>query len=189
MKFWKVGMFNCTVSLVFLLSLISAAQQPLSKTEAKSVPKPSAQASDVPVSASALSKDYRKSAISALSSIDDWKQKAMAITHSTAYSNGTVSVNRSYAEREADAHAKAEKDVKMATVDEATSADRFLQERFVIYLEAVKGVNSYYRHPFGSEQPSKKDRDTVATCGALIEKALDEGTTTVFEKHPEMKCE
>ena len=180
-------MFKYAVPFV-LLSAISIAQQPANKTPATSDPKSSTQASGSTESAGALSKDYRKSAIAALSSIDDWKQKAMEITHSTSYSNGSVYVNRSYAEREADAGTKAEKDVKTAKVDVTTPADKFLQQRFEIYLEAVKAVNYHFSH-FGSEEPSKKDRDNVATCNALIEKALDEGSTAVFEKHPEMKCE
>jgi hypothetical protein len=181
-------MLKCAVPLAFLLSAILAVQQPPNKTPAAGEPKSSTQAPGPTESAGALSKDYRKSAIAALSSIDDWKQKAMEITHSTSYSNGSVYVNRSYAEREADAGTEAEKDVKIAKVDTTTAADKFLQQRLEIYLEAAKAVNYHLSH-FGSEEPTKKDRDTVAICGALIEKALDDGSTDVFEKHPEMKCE
>lgn len=175
-------MLKYTTSLVFLFPLVLGAQQPSNSVPVTTAPATSVQSPDL------LSKDYRKSAIAAVSSIDDWKQKAMDITHSTTYSNGSVYVNRSYAEREADAAAKADKDVKTAKVDVTTPADTFLQQRLEIYLAAVTAVNYSFRH-MGSEQPTKKVTDTVAACGALIAKALDEGSTTVFQKHPEMKCE
>jgi hypothetical protein len=122
-----------------------------------------------------------------MSSIDDWRKKALDLSHSTRWSDGSVYASRSSTEREADAGEKAEKDVKTAKVDMTTPADKFLQERLEIYLHAVKAVNYYFTH-IGSEDP-KKDADTMTTCEVLIEKALDEGSTADFYEHPEEKCE
>ena len=190
----KAGnMLKHTAPFVLLLCLTSLAQQSQNKTQPKNAEKqevidlthPSPAAS---TEGRTLSKDYRKSAIAAVSSIDDWRKKALELSHSTRYSDGSVYASRSSTEREADAGEKAEKDVKTAKVDITTSADRFLQERLEIYLHTVKAVNYHFTH-LGSEYP-KKDADTMTTCEVLIEKALDEGTTADFYEHPEMsKCE
>ena len=113
-------MFKYAVPFVFLFSVISVAQQSPNKTPATSDPKSSAQASASTESAGALSKDYRKSAIVAVSSIDDWRKKALELSHSTSFSDGSVYASRSSTEREADAGEKAEKDVKTAKVDTTT---------------------------------------------------------------------
>jgi hypothetical protein len=176
-------MYKYTVPLALLLCLISVAQQP----QAKSAPESSAETSEPTVNTHALSKDYRKSAIAALSSIDDWRKKAQDVRFSSKYSDGAVYTSRSSTEREADAGEKAEKDVKTAKVDVTTPADKFLQERLEIYLHVAKAFNYYYTH-FGSEFP-KKDAHTMTTCQVLIGKALDEGSTAGFDEHPEMKCE
>ena len=143
-------MYKYTVPFVLLLSVISLAQQPQNKSQPTSNPKSSEQTSDLKVSTRALSKDYRKSAIAALSSIDDWKKKAAEVSNSTTYSNGSVYASRSSTEREADAAEKAEKDVKTAKVDVTTPADKFLQQRLETYLEAVKAFNYQFTH-FGSK--------------------------------------
>jgi len=98
--------------------------------------------------------------------------------------NGSVYVDRSCAQRVSDAQTKAEKDVKTANVDVTTAADKFLQQRLEIYLEAVKELSYHFTH-MGSDSPSKG----MGACGPLIGKALDDGSTVDFEQHPEMKCE
>jgi len=172
-------MYKYTVPFALLLSSISLAQQP----QAQSEPQSPAEVHTT-VSTRELSKDYRKSAIAALSSIDDWRKKAQDVRFSSKYSDGAVYTSRSSIEREADAEEKAEKDVKTAKVDVATPADKFLQERLETYLHVAKAFNYYYTH-FGSEFP-KKDAHTMTTCQVLIEKALDEGSTAGFGEHPEM---
>jgi hypothetical protein len=108
----------------------------------------------------------------------------MGFIHCTTYVGGSVYVDRSCAERESDAQTKAEKDVKTAKVDVTTPADKFLQQRLEIYLEAVEELSYHFTH-IGSESPKKE----IGACGPLIGKALDDGSTVVFEQHPEMKCE
>ena len=170
---------------VFLLGLVSTAQQPQDKTPVPTDPEASTKASE-------LSRDYRKSAITALSSITDWNSRAMEISSPscTSYSSGSRLVNRSCAEREVDAEAKAEKDVKLTRVDVTTSADKFLQQRLEIYLEAVKPLNYLNSGRIsGAPKPDETNLKTRAACGRLIAKSLDEGSTAVFDEHPELRCE
>lgn len=207
-------MFKSTVPFALLLfSLTLLAQQSQNQTQPKSAGKqevidlihPSATPS---IDSHTLSKDYRKSAIAAMSSVDNWYKKSIEVPKYTNEAKVAADVSRINAEyiyrmtmahgrdfaaearqpdldrraaetataaqtsvdREMDAAERAKKDVKMAKVDAVTPADSFIQKK----LEA-------YRSWVGES--------TTTTCAALIERALDEGSTADFEKHPEMKCE
>jgi hypothetical protein len=173
-------MFKYAVPFVaLLLCVVSLAQQTPNKPQAKKAPESSAKTPDP-----TLSKDYRKSAIAAVSSILDWKEKSQEVSTSTGYRHGA---SRSSIEREADAGEKAKKDVKTAKVDVTTPADQFLQTRLETFLDSVSDW-AYHMTNLGSPLPDKVI-DTMSTCNALIAKALDDGSTVVFEEHPDSKCE
>jgi hypothetical protein len=119
-----------------------------------------------------LSKDYRKSAISAMSSVDDWNAKA-----------------KQHSNSEGDAQRNASKDVRLANVDVATPGDAFIQRHLETYYK-VSNVLIAYVH--GMELSSDQLQEKVMTqnaCQDLITKALDEGTTAAFDRDAVKKCE
>lgn len=190
-------MFKNTVPFAFLLCLTSLAQQSQNKTQPKSagsqevidLTHPSATAS---IDSHKLSKDYRKSAITAKSSIDDWNKRALEVSSSIHFSGdleNPVTVARSSAEREADSAERAKKDVKLAKVDVTTPADSFLQKKLEAYLEEATQLNYEFTHPVAGRKRPDEEIRAVASCNVSIGKALDEGSTIYFEEHPETKCE
>ena len=139
----------------------------------------------------ALSKDYRKSAMTAMSSIADWSEKAKAASDSTSRPEGTVYdtvyIDLAAADRASDAANKAGLNVKLAKADVSNTADKDFQKRLEVYVGAVEIFNAAQvrvnLHPgaISEDVVSKK-----AGCQAALRKALDDGTTKTFAEHPDI---
>lgn len=139
----------------------------------------------------ALSKDYRKSAMTAMSSIEDWSEKAKAASDSTSHPEGTVYdtvyIDLAAADRASDAANKAGLNVKLAKVDASNTADKDFQRRLEVYVGAVEIFNAAQvrvnLHPgaISEDVVSKK-----ASCQAALKKSLDDGTTKTFAEHPDI---
>lgn len=139
----------------------------------------------------ALSKDYRKSAITAMSSIGDWLDKAKAASDSTRYPEGTdyhtLYINLADADKASGAANQAGLNVKLAKADASNTADKDFQKRLEVYLGAVKIFNAAQVRV--NLQPGAIADDVVskkAGCQAALKKALDDGTTKTFTEHPDM---
>jgi hypothetical protein len=140
----------------------------------------------------ALSKDYLKSAMTAMSSIDDWLNKAKAAADLTGYHEGsayssTVFINLAAADRASDAANMAGLNVKLAKADVSNTADKDFQKRLEAYVGAVEIFNAAQvrinLHPgaISEDVVSKK-----AGCQTALKKALDDGTTKTFAEHPDI---
>lgn len=140
----------------------------------------------------ALSKDYRKSAMTAMSSIDDWSDKAKAASDSTSYPEGTVHVSTVYinlaaADRASDAANHAGLNVKLAKADVSNTADKDFQKRLEVYVGAVEIFNAARVRV--NLEPGAISEGVVskkAGCQAALKKALDDGTTKTFAEHPDI---
>lgn len=155
---------------------------PTPKLDGKTVP--SGDRATGPSDKQVLSKDYRKSATTAMSSIEDWRDKAKAVTDSMNYSSGHVYVNRTAAERESDAARKAALDVKLAKVDASEPADKDFQKRLEIYLDVVK-VYTQAHINLESGLVTKDVISRLSGCEVALKIALDEGSTKTFAEHPD----
>jgi hypothetical protein len=89
--------YKYTVLFALLLSLFSLAQQPQNKTQPKSATKSSGETSE-PADTHALSKDYRKSAIAAMSSVDNWHKKSIEVPECTNEAKIAADLSRINAE-------------------------------------------------------------------------------------------
>jgi hypothetical protein len=182
-------MFKRIVPFVILFPLILFAQtatthKPAANTPAAKSPSPSSTETKPTVDTNALSKDYRKAATIALSSIEDWGKAAREVSHSMRYSAGSVYSSGSASDRESDARKKAEQDVKLAKIDVDTPADKDFQKRLQKYLVAATTVNESFTHLTTGSLP-KSAISTMAACEAILERALDDASSEVFAEHPD----
>jgi hypothetical protein len=138
----------------------------------------------------ALSKEYRKSAMTAMSSIDDWSDKAKAASDSTSYPEGTDHVSTVYidlaaADRASDAENQAGLNVKLAKAEVSNTAEKDFQKRLEVYVGAVEIFNAARVRV--NLEPGAIPESVVskkAGCQAALKKALDDGTTKTFAEHP-----
>lgn len=139
----------------------------------------------------ALSKDYRKSATTAVSSIYDWSDKAKVASDSAGYPEGspysTVYIDLAAAERASDAANQAGLNVKLAKADVSSTADKDFQKRLEMYANAVEIFTAAEVRI--NLRPGVIPKDVMskkAGCQAALEKALDDGTTKTFAEHPDI---
>lgn len=183
------GMFRLTVPFVILFPLILFAQtttthKPTATTPTTKSSAPSTSNAKPAEDTDILSKNYRKAATIALSSIEDWGKTAKEVSHSMHYSSGSVYASRSASDRESDARKKAEQDVKLAKINVETSADTDFQERSQKYLRAATSVNESFTHLSTASLP-KDAISTMTGCEAILERALEDASTKVFAEHPD----
>lgn len=162
------------------------ALKPLLVSTSKPLPLSSLTASPTDLSdKEALSKSYWKAAATALSSIQDWRDKAFTAFTSSDYSNGEVYINRTAADRASDALTKAKLDVKLAKAEVSVPADKQVQDRLEIYLDAAETMGQGQIH-LDRSVISDDLTSKLAGCRAALEAVLDAGSNKTFSEHPNM---